>query len=177
MTYPRYHREMIATRARLLAGGTILETDHGDIEYAIEGQGAPVSFVAARRGRRLRPGLSGCQDGFRRRTYKVISVSRLWVPAYADPANASLNNSKPRYIETSWIICAFRRSLCWATRPEVLRRRNLPTTIRKGPRHSYSYGRERSIGPGDKPAFYVGIIHLIQRSDYAYWLVARFCSR
>ena len=28
--------------------------------------------------------------------------------------------------------------------------------------------------PGDKPAFYVGMIHLIQRSDYAYWLVARF---
>jgi pimeloyl-ACP methyl ester carboxylesterase len=28
--------------------------------------------------------------------------------------------------------------------------------------------------PGDKPAFYAGIIHLIQRSDYAYWLVAKF---
>ena len=28
--------------------------------------------------------------------------------------------------------------------------------------------------PGDKPAFYIGIIHLIQQSDYAYWLVAKF---
>ena len=28
--------------------------------------------------------------------------------------------------------------------------------------------------PGDKRAFYVGIIHLIQQSDYAYWLVAKF---
>jgi pimeloyl-ACP methyl ester carboxylesterase len=28
--------------------------------------------------------------------------------------------------------------------------------------------------PGDKPASYVGIIHFIQRSDYAYWLVAKF---
>ncbi len=27
---------------------------------------------------------------------------------------------------------------------------------------------------GDKPAFYVGIIRLIQQSDYAYWLVAKF---
>ena len=32
----------------------------------------------------------------------------------------------------------------------------------------------RSPVPGDKPAFYVGIIHLIQQSDYAYWLVAKF---
>jgi pimeloyl-ACP methyl ester carboxylesterase len=31
-----------------------------------------------------------------------------------------------------------------------------------------------AAAPGDKPAFYVGIINLIQRSDYAYWLVAKF---
>jgi pimeloyl-ACP methyl ester carboxylesterase len=27
--------------------------------------------------------------------------------------------------------------------------------------------------PGDKPAFYIGVIHLIQQSDYAYWLLAK----
>lgn len=32
----------------------------------------------------------------------------------------------------------------------------------------------QASAPGDKPAFYVGIIHAIQQSDYAYWLVATF---
>ena len=33
LTYPGYNREMRAARARLLAHGRILTTDHGDIEY------------------------------------------------------------------------------------------------------------------------------------------------
>jgi pimeloyl-ACP methyl ester carboxylesterase len=28
--------------------------------------------------------------------------------------------------------------------------------------------------PGDKPPFYTGLVHLIQRSDYAYWLITEF---
>ena len=42
LTYPRYHREMRATKARLLAGSEILKTDRGDIEYAVQGEGTPV---------------------------------------------------------------------------------------------------------------------------------------
>ena len=32
----------------------------------------------------------------------------------------------------------------------------------------------QATAAGDKPPFYVGIIHLIQQSDYAYWLIAKF---
>jgi hypothetical protein len=42
LTYPRYHREMQAAKARLLAGSEILKTDHGDIEYVVQGEGTPV---------------------------------------------------------------------------------------------------------------------------------------
>jgi pimeloyl-ACP methyl ester carboxylesterase len=31
-----------------------------------------------------------------------------------------------------------------------------------------------AAAPGDKSPFYIGIIHLLQQSDYAYWLAAKF---
>lgn len=42
LTYPRYHREMHVAKARLLAGSGLLRTEHGDIEYIVQGEGTPV---------------------------------------------------------------------------------------------------------------------------------------
>ena len=39
LTYPRYHREMVTTKARLMAGSEVLTTAHGEIEYAVQAKG------------------------------------------------------------------------------------------------------------------------------------------
>jgi pimeloyl-ACP methyl ester carboxylesterase len=95
MTYPRYHREMIATKARLLAGATILKTDHGDIEYAIEGQGAPVLSLHGAGGgydQGLWAAKMAFGDG-----HKVISVSRFGYLRTPIPQNASLKTQAALY--------------------------------------------------------------------------------
>src|SRR5262245_24551519 len=45
LTYPSYHREMQMAKNRLLAGSQIVKTEHGDIEYAVQGEGAPVLLL------------------------------------------------------------------------------------------------------------------------------------
>jgi fermentation-respiration switch protein FrsA (DUF1100 family) len=42
VTYPRYSREMRAARNHLQSESEILNTDKGEIEYAVKGEGTPV---------------------------------------------------------------------------------------------------------------------------------------
>lgn len=172
LTYPRYHREMQAAKARLFAGSEILKTDHGDLEYTVRGEGTPVLTLHGAGGgydQGLWFGRLALGDG-----YKFISVSRYGYLRTPIPQNASIKMQATSY-------------------KDLLNHLHIPKVIviggsAGGPSATefandypervsalilISAVSEASV-PGDKPAFYIGIIHLIQQSDYAYWLVAKF---
>src|SRR3974390_675416 len=88
LTYPRFHREMQARKARLLADSQILKTAHGEIEYTVQGDGTPVLSL---------PGAGGGYDQglWIARTafgdnYKIISLSRFGYLRSPIPKDASL---------------------------------------------------------------------------------------
>jgi pimeloyl-ACP methyl ester carboxylesterase len=172
VTYPRYRREMHAAKARLLAGSEILKTDRGDIEYAVQGEGTPVLSLHGAGGgydQGLWLGELALGDN-----YQFISVSRYGYLRTPIPQNASIKTQAALY-------------------KDLLDHLNIQKVIVVGgsaggpsatefandyPERTsalilISAVSEASV-PGDKPAFYVGVIHLIQQSDYAYWLVAKF---
>lgn len=172
LTYPRYRREMHAARAHLLAGSEILKADRGDIEYAIEGEGIPVLSLHGAGGgydQGLWLGRLALGEG-----YKFIAVSRYGYLRTPIPTNASIKTQAALY-------------------KDLLDHLNIQKVIVVGgsaggpsaTEFANDYPERTSAlilisavseasAPGDKPAFYVGIIHLMQQSDYAYWLVARF---
>lgn len=95
LTYPRYHREMRAAKARLLAGSEILKTDHGNIEYAVRGEGIPVLSLHGAGGgydQGLWIGALALGDG-----YKFISVSRYGYLRTPIPQNASIKTQAALY--------------------------------------------------------------------------------
>lgn len=172
LTYPRCHREMKAARARLLAGSTVLKTDHGDVEYAIEGDGPPVLSLHGAGGgydQGLWAARIALGDG-----HRIISVSRYGYLRTPIPRRASIKTQAALYRDLlnhlgiqKVIVLGSSAGGPSATQfandyPERTSALILVSAV-----------SEASV-PGDKPGFYIGIIHLIQRSDYAYWLVAKF---
>ncbi|MCP4258549.1 MAG: alpha/beta hydrolase, partial [Planctomycetes bacterium] len=75
ITYARFRAEISGAREKVLAGGEILNTDHGDIEYTVKGEGPPVLVLHGAGGGYdqglLLPGRTIFGDSF-----KLISVSR-----------------------------------------------------------------------------------------------------
>jgi pimeloyl-ACP methyl ester carboxylesterase len=172
LTYRRYHREMHAAKARLLARSRVLKTLHGDIEYAVEGEGTPILLLHGAGGgydQGLWLGRVALGAG-----YKFISVSRCGYLRTPIPTNASIKTQGAAYKELldylniqNVVVVGGSAGGPSATQfaneyPE----RTLALVLISA--------MSEASAPGDKPAFYVGIIHLIQQSDYAYWVVAKF---
>lgn len=171
-TYPRYHREIRAAKARLLAGSEILKTDHGDIEYAVQGEGTPVLSLHGAGGgydQGLWLGKLALADG-----YKFISVSRYGYLRSPIPENASLKAQAALYKDLLDHLNIQKVIVVGGSAggPSATQFAN-DYPERTSALILISAVSEASV-PDDKPAFYVGIIHLIQQSDYAYWLVAKF---
>lgn len=172
LTYPGYSREMNAAKARLLAGSRILKTEHGEVEYAVEGEGSPVLSLHGAGGG-YDQGLWAARMAFGE-SYKIISVSRYGYLRTPIPQNASIKTQAVLYKDLldhlriqRVIVLGSSAGGPSATQfandyPERTSALILLSAV------------SEATAPGDKPAFYVGIIHLIQRSDYAYWLLARF---
>ncbi len=172
VTYPRYRREMQAAKARLVADGTVLKTDHGEIEYAIRAEGDPVLLLHGAGG--------GYDQGLWLADlalgsgYNFVSVSRYGYLRSPIPKNASIKTQAALYRDLldylhiqKVIVVGGSAGGPSATQfandyPERTSALILISAV------------SQASAPGDKPAFYVGIIHLIQHSDYAYWLVAKF---
>jgi pimeloyl-ACP methyl ester carboxylesterase len=172
LTYPRYHREIEAAKARLLAGGTILKTEHGDIEYAIEGEGAPVLSLHGAGGG-YDQGLWAAKMAFGA-GHKLVSVSRYGYLRTPIPQHASIRTQAALYRDLLDHL-RIQKVIVLGTSaggPSATQFAN-DYPERTSALILISAVSEASV-PGDKPAFYIGIIHLIQRSDYAYWLVAKF---
>jgi pimeloyl-ACP methyl ester carboxylesterase len=172
LPYPRYRQDMQAARARLLANSSVVHTPHGDIEYSVEGDGRPVLALHGAGGgydQGLWLGQMALGSG-----YKFISVSRYGYLRSPIPANASIRSQAALYRDLldqlhidKVIVIGGSAGGPSATQfandfPERTSALILISAV------------SQAAAAGDKPPFYVGIIHLIQQSDYAYWLVAKF---
>jgi pimeloyl-ACP methyl ester carboxylesterase len=170
--YPRYHREMRAARARLLAQSSILHTPQGELEYSVAGDGPPVLALHGAGGgydQGLWLGQMALGNG-----YKFVAVSRYGYLRSPIPAHASIRSQADAYRDLldqlhigKVIVIGGSAGGPSATQfandfPERTSALILISAV------------GQAAAAGDKPPFYVGIIHLIQQSDYAYWLVAKF---
>jgi len=172
LTYPRYQSEMRAAREKLLANSEILLTDRGKIEYSMKGEGPPVLL------------LHGAGGGYDQglwlgkiilgNCYKFISVSRFGYLCSPIPEDASLKTQAALYL-------ALLDSLNIEGVLVVGGSAGGPSALQFV--HDYPdrcsalimfSARSMFRAPGDKEMFYVNIIHLIQQSDFAYWLFAKF---
>ncbi|KQC05287.1 MAG: hydrolase [Methanoculleus sp. SDB] len=151
---------------------TILKTEYGDIEYAIQGEGIPVLMIHGAGG--------GYDQGlwlgkvFFGNEYQFISVSRYGYLRSNIPENASVQMQSDAYRHLlnnlgvdKAIVVGVSAGGPSATQfandyPERSSALILISAVSRGP------------APGDKAPFYVNIIHTIQQSDYAYWLVTKF---
>lgn len=171
LTYPNYHDTMTEAQKQLLSNSNILRTEYGDVEYAVKGEGTPVLLLH---------GAGGGYDAglwvgkvFFLDDHKFISVSRYGYLRSPIPANASIQMQAASYkalldnlsIDKVIVVGASAGGPS-ATQfandyPERCSALILVSAVSMGP------------APGDKDPFYVGIMHTIQRSDYAYWLFTR----
>ncbi len=129
LTYPRYHREMQAAKVRLLSGSEILKTDHGTIEYAVQGEGTPVLTLHGAGGgydQGLWLGKMALGDG-----YKFISVSRYGYLRTPIPTNASIKTQAALYKDLLDHL-NIQKVIGGGGSAGGLRPRNSPTIIPKG---------------------------------------------
>lgn len=172
LTYPGYQSEMQAARDRLLLNSEIMHTDLGDIEYSMKGEGSPILLLHGAGGgydQGLWLGKVSLGDG-----YKFISVSRFGYLRSPVPENASIKKQVALYlalldnlnIERVLVVAGS------AGGPSALQ------FVHEYPDRCSALilfsARSMFQAPGDKEMFYVNIIHLIQQSDFAYWLFAKF---
>jgi pimeloyl-ACP methyl ester carboxylesterase len=172
VTYPKYSREMRTAREHLQAESGILNTDQGDIEYAVKGKGKTVLMLHGAGGgydQGLWAGKLYLGEG-----YKFISVSRygyLRSPIPKDPSvetQAALYNVLLDHLNIKKVIVVG----ISAGGPSATQFAN--DFPEKASALILLSAVSEAEAPGDKPAFYVKIIHLIQQSDYAYWVFTEF---
>ncbi len=171
LTYPQYNREISTAQSHLIEGSEILKTDQGDIEYALTGEGIPVLLLHGAGGG-YDQGLWGAKV-YLGGGYKFVSVSRYGFLRSPIPANASIKKQAALYKELldylkieKVVVIGVSAGGPSATQfandyPERVSALILISAVSM-PR-----------APGDKDPFYVNIIHTIQQSDYAYWLVSK----
>lgn len=171
LTYPDYHREMSLAKERIKTS-EIIKTSAGEIEYKIEGEGTPVLLLHGAGG--------GFDQGlwmkrvFLEDKYKFISVSRYGFLRSPIPDNASIKNQAALYSAllddlnvTKVIVVAGSAGGASAIQfandyPEKCSALILLFAV-SGPEPE---GVEEPIS--------TKIIHLIQQSDYAYWIFSEF---
>lgn len=172
LTYPRFRREMGTARDRLLSGNEILKTAHGEIEYTVEGEGPAVLLLHGAGGgydQGLWLGKVSLGNG-----YKFISVSRFGYLRSPIPEHASIKNQAALYIALLDHLNIKKVIVIGGSAggPSATQFANDYPDRCSALILFSAVGRSRS--PGDKAEFYVNIIHLIQRSDYVYWLFTKF---
>jgi pimeloyl-ACP methyl ester carboxylesterase len=172
LTYPNYHDAKTEAQKRLLTNSNILKTEYGDIEYAVKGEGTPILMLHGAAG--------GYDQGlwlgkvFFGNDYEFISVSRYGYIRSPIPDNASIKMQAAAYkilldnlSIDKIIVVGVSAGGPSATQfandyPDRCSALILVSAVSMGP------------APGDKDPFFIGIIHTIQQSDYAYWLLTRF---
>lgn len=171
-TYPSFRSEMQAARDRLMAGSEILKTDQGEIEYSVRGEGTPVLLLHGAGGG-YDQGLWSGKIILGQEGYKFISVSRFGylrspipprasIRTQASLYNALLNHLKVDRVIVVGVSAGGPSATQFANDyPDKCSALILLSAV------------SMAQAPGDKDPFYLGIIHLIQQSDYAYWVFTR----
>ena len=167
ITYARFRAEISRAREKVLAGGEILKTDHGDIEYTVKGEGPPVLVLHGAGGGYdqglLLPGGTIFGDSF-----KLISVSRFGYLRSPIPEDSSVEAQTALYailldhlkVETAIVIGGS------AGGPSALQfAHDYPD---KCAALILGAAITMPIAP-DKDALHNKVIHSIQKSDFLYW--------
>jgi pimeloyl-ACP methyl ester carboxylesterase len=168
-TYRRYQYEMGAARERARADSEILQTEYGDIEYAVRGEGPPVLLLHGAAGgydQGLLLGKTG-PGGF-----KLISVSRFGylrspIPVVSSvEAQAALYTVLLDHLKIERVIV-------------VAGSAGGPSALQFA--HDYPDRCAALIlisaitmsTAQEKDALHYKVMHTIQKSDFLYWLLTR----
>ncbi len=172
LSYQAYRRAMSDVQERLLAGSKILTTDKGDIEYAVRGEGTPVLLLHGAGGgydQGLWLGKMSLGDG-----YKFISVSRFGYLRLPIPENASIKAQAALYKVLLDHLDLKRVTVVGGSAGGPSATQFANDYPERTSALILLSAVSMSRAKGDKNPFYVNIIHLIQQSDYAYWLISKF---
>ncbi|HEX6387514.1 MAG TPA: alpha/beta hydrolase [Anaerolineae bacterium] len=167
-TYRRYRHEMDAIRERVRAGSEILKTDHSEIEYAVRGEGAPALVLHGSGGGYDQGLLLGEQvlgDGFR-----FISVSRFGFLRSTMPEDSSVEAQAALYT-------TFLDHLRIEKVIVVAGSGGGPSALQFAHDYPDRCSALILVSAMSMPmteTFPIRVMHFIQRSDYVYWMLARF---
>ena len=167
--YVRFRAEISAIRQKVLAGSQLLKTDYGDIEYVVRGTGPPVLLLHGAGGGYDQGLLLG--QGMEQK-FTLIAVSRFGYLRSPMPRQSSVQAQAALYI-------ALLDYLRLEKVIVVAGSAGGPSAIQFA--HDYP---ERCAAlilvsaitmaiVADKDRFHNRVIRLIQKSDFAYWLITK----
>lgn len=169
--YPFYQRAMNDAR-QSLTGSETLDTELGKIEYKIQGEGVPVLLLHGAGGgydQGLWFGKIGLGEG-----YKFISISRFGFLRSSIPDNPDIKKQAGAYqllldhLGINKVIVLGGS----AGGPSAMQFANdYPDRVSALIFLSAVSGPPVST---DKDPFYIKIVHLIQKTDYSYWLTTKY---
>jgi pimeloyl-ACP methyl ester carboxylesterase len=166
--YLRFRAEISEAREKVLTGSELLRTDYGDIEYTVRGEGPPVLLLHGSGGGYDQGLLLGRQvlgNGF-----KLISVSRfgfLHTPMPEDSsveAQAALYTALLDYLKIKKVIV-------------ITGSGGGPSALQFA--HDYpdrcsTLILVSAMSMSMIETFPIKVMHLIQKSDFVYWMFAKF---
>lgn len=175
ITYPRFRKQMNAAKERIHSQSLILDTKFGLMEYAVQGAGKPVLLIHGAGG--------GFDQGLwlgqvcLKEDFMFIAPSKFGYLNSQVPKEFSAKHQAKQYkilldylnVDKALVVAVSAGGPSAmqfaADYPEMVEKLVLVSAVSMPP------------NPNDKAPFFIKIIQLIQRSDYAYWLFTKIFER
>ena len=170
-TYSTYSEQMKLANERIQNESQIMKTEYGNLEYAVRGEGKPILLVHGAGGgfdQGLWLGEICLENG-----YKFIAPSKFGYLKSDTPDNKSIKVQAEQYallldslnvdkVVVIGVSSGGPSSMQFANDyPERVEKLILLSAVSMPP------------NPNDKDPFFIKLIHLIQKSDYAYWIFTK----